>query len=108
MTWTWMSRIDPDKNANRWYLIGIQPSLFDPIALIRFWGSRTTTYQQVMVQPFDDQETAREAADKLICDKVRSGYRVTAGYRPPGIEGLETSRELVAEVEEVTENAPCP
>ena len=90
-----MSRIDPDKNANRWYLIGIQPSLFDPIALIRFWGSRSTTYQQVMVQPFEDQETAREAADKLICDKVRGGYRVTAAYRPPGIKELE-AREPVA------------
>jgi len=98
VTWTWMSRIDPEKNANRWYAVGVQPTLFDPVALITAWGSRETAFQEVEIEPFEDQDAARAAADQVIREKVRQkgAYRIMGGYRPPGIEELEASREPVA------------
>jgi predicted DNA-binding WGR domain protein len=84
--WTWLERIDPDENANRRYAVGVQPALFDPVAVIRFWGSRQTSYQQVMVQAFNDVSEARDAADKVIRREVRKGYRIVGGYVPPSLD----------------------
>ncbi len=84
--WTWLQRVDYDQNVNRFYLIGVQPALFDQVAVIRFWGSREKDYQQVMVRPFDSQASARQAADRLIRAKLRRGYCIVDGYRPGELE----------------------
>jgi hypothetical protein len=47
-SWTYLKRVDFDKNVNRWYAVGVQPSLLDAVALVRFWGSREKNYRQVM------------------------------------------------------------
>ena len=92
--WTWLTRVDHSQNANRFYLIGVQPSLFADVALIRFWGSREKNYQQVMVQPCTDEASARAAADRLIQQKVKRGYTIVDGYEPAGIEGLGTGEPV--------------
>ena len=79
---TWLSRVDPDEHMNRWNAVGVQPGLFDQVAVIRLWGSREKDYQQVMVQAFEELEVARTAADELIREKVRRGYQVVGGYAP--------------------------
>jgi predicted DNA-binding WGR domain protein len=83
-----MARIDPDENANRWYAVGVQPSLLDPIAVVCFWGSRETAFQEMQIKPFDDQDAAREAADKMIRAKVRQkdGYIIVGGYVPANLD----------------------
>ncbi len=88
MTWTWLERVDPDARANRWYAVGVQPSLLDSMAVICFWGSRETTYQQMQIEPFEGQDAAREAADKVIRAKVRQkdSYRIVGGYVPSGLD----------------------
>lgn len=83
--WTFLVRVDPKEQANRWYAVGIQGSLFDRVAVIRFWGSREKDYQQVMVQAFESEAAAREAALRLIRTKIRGGYRVVAGDVPTEI-----------------------
>jgi predicted DNA-binding WGR domain protein len=74
--------VDAQENENRWYAVGVQPSLFDAAAVIRFWGSREKDYQQGMVRAFDDAETARDAADRLIRAKLRRKYQIVSGYVP--------------------------
>jgi len=59
--WTWLKRVDPEERMNRWSLaprcaprhrsacgagvrsagdaVGVQPGLFDVVALVRLWGS---------------------------------------------------------------------
>jgi predicted DNA-binding WGR domain protein len=37
-----------------------------------------------MAQPYDDEAGARTAANRLIRAKVRRGYRIASGYKPPG------------------------
>ncbi len=85
MSWTWLRRVDAQNGLNRWYAVGVQPSLFDAAAVIRFWGSREKDYQQGMVRAFDDAETARQAADRLIRAKVRGKYQIVDGYVPDGL-----------------------
>ena len=43
---TVLRRIDPDENMDRWYLVMIQATLFDPIAVVCQFGSRHTAWQQ--------------------------------------------------------------
>ncbi len=78
--------MDPSENANRRYAVGVQSTLFDPVAIVRFWGSRQTSYQQVMVQAFNNVSEARDAADKVIRRKARKGYFIVGGYVPPGLD----------------------
>ncbi len=70
---------------NRWVRGGSTPSLFDAAAVVRFWGSREKDYQRGIVRAFDDAETAREAADRLIRAKVRRKYKIVGGYVPDGL-----------------------
>jgi hypothetical protein len=42
----------------------------------------------MQIEPFEDQDAAREAADRVIRAKVRQkdGYRIVGGYVPPGLD----------------------
>ncbi len=42
----------------------------------------------MQIEPFADQDAAREAADKVIRGKVgkKAGYRIVGGYVPPGLD----------------------
>ncbi len=60
--------------------------MFSEVALIRFWGSRSTDFQQMKLEPFVDANKARDAADRLIQSKVRRGYRIVGGYVPPSLD----------------------
>jgi predicted DNA-binding WGR domain protein len=84
--WTLLERVDPDAHISRWYAVGVQPTLFGRVAVVRLWGSRENDFQQRKAQPYDDEASARAAADRLIRVKVRRGYRITSGYKPPGMD----------------------
>jgi predicted DNA-binding WGR domain protein len=88
--WTWLKRIDPEEDVNRWYAVGVQPGLLDGASLIRFWGSRETFYQQMSLEPFPSNFDARAAADRLIRIKLRRGYRFVGGYLPEGMDPMPT------------------
>jgi predicted DNA-binding WGR domain protein len=91
--WTFLERVDPDAHISRWYAVSIQPTLFGRVAVVRLWGSRVNDFQQRLAQPYDDEASARAAADRLIRAKVRRGYRITSGYKPPGLDkGQPTPR----------------
>ena len=92
MTWTWLTQVEPNENKDRFYAVGVQPTLLDPFALIRLWGSRSTSAQRMMIEPYPDPETARMAADRLICEKVRGGYRIVAGHVPAAIGAVPGGR----------------
>jgi predicted DNA-binding WGR domain protein len=84
--WTWLERVNYEHQINRWYVVAVQNSLFSELALIRFWGSRGTDFQQIKIEPFENANKARDAADRLIRSKVRKGYRVVSGYVPPELD----------------------
>lgn len=69
-----MKRIDPEENMDRWYLVTVQATLFDPVAVITAWGGRATTYQQMRIFPAGSEEEALDLAARIVGQKLRRGY----------------------------------
>lgn len=69
-----MKRIEPEENMDRWYLVTVQATLFDPVAVITAWGSRETTYQQMRISPAGSEEEALDLAARIVGQKLRRGY----------------------------------
>ena len=73
---TVLARVDPEEDMNRWYLVTVQRTLLEPIAVVCAWGSRQTTWQQVRVIPARSWEEAEAMAVKIVRDKCKRGYVV--------------------------------
>jgi predicted DNA-binding WGR domain protein len=75
-------RVDPSKNARRFYWLGWQATLFGEQAVVRVFGRKGET-QRVIAAPFDSLEAAWPLVRSLIKARLRHGYRVVAldGYR---------------------------
>jgi len=63
---TLMTRIEPEKNMDRWYSVSVQPTLLDSVAVVCAWGRRHTGYQRVRVLLADSSETAEEIAAGVV------------------------------------------
>lgn len=72
--YAFLTRIEPDANMNRWYLVGIQPNLFGEIMLFRAWGSRVNSGMQYKQNICLVKEAAIYAARKVIQQKLEKGY----------------------------------
>ncbi len=69
-------RIDPERHMNRWYLVTIQPTLFDAYTVICAWGNRNTGYQRMQFIQVATPELGQTLAEKLVRRKMRRGYRL--------------------------------
>jgi predicted DNA-binding WGR domain protein len=67
-------RTEAALNMARFYQIGLQPTLFGEVALLRRWGRIGTLGQQKM-QSFAGVEAALVAQARLAQAKQRRGYR---------------------------------
>ena len=72
-----LHRVDPGKNAARFYLVMVGPSLLDPHAVLRTWG-RIGGCQRSMVSPCASAEEAQALAVRLVRRRVRRGYRIVS------------------------------
>ena len=70
-----LTRIDPAQNMARWYVVGVQPTLFDKISVVCGWGRIGTAYERWRVLPVGSQEQADEMATRIVEKKTRRGYR---------------------------------
>ncbi len=77
-----LHRLEPERNAARFYLITTGPALFDPYAVTRFWG-RIGGQQRHLVTPCASPEAAQQLARRLAQRKLRRGYRLVQGDLPP-------------------------
>jgi len=73
---TFLKRVDPDNNMDRWYMVFVQASLLDPVAVICAWGNRRNSYQQLRVLPAASWEEALQAAQGIVKQKLGRGYEV--------------------------------
>lgn len=69
-----LTKVDPDENINRWYLVFVQATLLDPMAVTCMWGSRETTWQQLRILPAASLHEAEVLAGKIIRGKIKRGY----------------------------------
>ena len=47
-----LKRVDPEANMNRTYMVTVQPTLLDTVAVVYAWGSRESSQLQVRVPLF--------------------------------------------------------
>jgi predicted DNA-binding WGR domain protein len=71
---TVLKRVDPAEAMDRWYLVAVQPTLLDEVALVIGYGSRHTMYQRLRTAPFASEAEARQAARELVAAKIKRGY----------------------------------
>ena len=72
-----LHRINQEKNASRFYLVEVGPSLLDPYNVMRVWG-RIGGHQRSMVSPCASAEEAQALADRLVRSRVKRGYWVVS------------------------------
>jgi predicted DNA-binding WGR domain protein len=73
---TYLVREEPENNVNRWYFVTVQPTLFEPLAVICFWGRRGTKYQRARILPAGTPAQAEELASWIVSQKIKRGYIV--------------------------------
>ena len=69
-------RHDPAKNVNRWYAVGIQPTLFCQHAVLCGWGRRGSDYARWRILPAENRAQAGEMARSIVAAKQKKGYQV--------------------------------
>ena len=67
-------RIDPERDAYRFYALGLWPDLFGGVSLAREWG-RIGQPGKLRLDHFDSEEQAGRALTRLATAKRRRGYR---------------------------------
>jgi predicted DNA-binding WGR domain protein len=69
-------RHDPAENVNRWYAIGVQPTLFCQYAVLCGWGRRGSSYARWRILPAENHAQASEMAKAILAAKKKKGYQV--------------------------------
>ena len=77
-----LTRVDPEEHMDRWYMVTVQPTLFEPLAVICSWGNRQNDYQRVHIIPAASPAQALALAEKIVVAKQRRGYRVVLEHPP--------------------------
>ena len=70
-------RVNLEKNASRFYLVEVGPSLLDPHSVMRVWG-RIGGQQRSMVSPCASMEEAQALADRLVRRRIKRGYWIVS------------------------------
>lgn len=71
-------RIEPERNAFRFYRLAIWPDLFGGFSLAREWG-RLGSPGKLRLDPYGSQVEAAAALSRLASAKRRRGYRPATG-----------------------------
>ena len=69
-----MTRLDAARNMARFYLLSLEPDLFNGTALTRNWG-RIGTRGQTRIELFQSADEAKRRLSSLASRKLRRGYR---------------------------------
>ena len=72
-----LTRHDPAENVNRWYAVGIQPTLFCQHAVLCGWGRWGSAYARWRILPAENRAQAGEMAEAILATKMKKGYQIT-------------------------------
>lgn len=68
-----LRRVDPSRNCARYYVLSIEPTLFEEVTLARRWG-RIGGKARERVEAFDDEAGARASLEAWLARKSRRAY----------------------------------
>ena len=74
-------RHDPAQNINRWYAVGVQPTLFCQHAVLCGWGRRGSAYARWRILPAENHAQANEMAKAILVAKMKKGYQVAGNQK---------------------------
>jgi predicted DNA-binding WGR domain protein len=69
-----LDRIDPAQNMARYYVLSIEPALFDQVALVREWG-RSGKPGGRRIELHANSRKARVALEAWLSRKMKRGYQ---------------------------------
>lgn len=73
-----LERREPSANMARFYVLSLEETLFDDVALVREWG-RLGTSGRRRLDLFEARAQASEALETWLSRKQRRGYDVRTG-----------------------------
>jgi predicted DNA-binding WGR domain protein len=76
-----LERVDPARNMARYYVLSVEPTLFDDAALVREWG-RLGSLGRRRVDLYAKASDARLALGVWLARKIRRGYVARPCGRP--------------------------
>jgi predicted DNA-binding WGR domain protein len=79
-----LDRVDAAENMARYYVLSVEPALFDQVALVREWG-RLGKPGGRRIELHANDRNARVALEAWLLRKMKRGYR----FRTVGL-GMET------------------
>ncbi len=68
-----LERVDPEKNVFRYYVLSVEPTLFDEVSLVREWG-RVGQRGRRIVQLCPDEPAAKVDLETWLTRKRLRGY----------------------------------
>lgn len=71
-----LRKIDPDQGMTHWYMITVQATLLEPLAVVCAYGSWETPWQQLRVLPVSSSTEAQDLADTILDRKLNQGSQV--------------------------------
>jgi predicted DNA-binding WGR domain protein len=72
-----LRKLAPEQNMARYYVLSIEPTLFDDVALVREWG-RIGMRGRRRLDLYADHVQASEALENWLARKMRRNYKVSA------------------------------
>lgn len=78
-----LERREPAINMKRFYVLAIEPTLFEEYALVREWG-RIGTSGRRRLDLYPGESQAKCSLETWLARKKRKGYRVVTGEASPG------------------------
>jgi len=72
-----LDRVDPARNMARYYVLSIEPTLFEEFALVRRWG-RIGSAGKTRIDLHPSPPAARIELEKWLSRKRRRGYTLRA------------------------------
>ena len=73
-------RVCPEKNENKFYWLGWQPTLIDEWAVVRIYGRKDGFQRVLSPMPFRSLAEAWSVIKQTIRARVRRGYTVVGCY----------------------------
>jgi predicted DNA-binding WGR domain protein len=70
-----LDRLDLAQNMARYYVLSVEPALFDQVALVREWG-RLGKLGGRRIEIHDNNQNAGVALEAWLSRKLKRGYQV--------------------------------
>jgi predicted DNA-binding WGR domain protein len=100
-----LERVDRAKNMARFYVLSIEPTLFEDLALVRRWG-RIGSAGRERIGLHPSRRVAQIELKKWLDRKTRRGYQLRGLEQAPGQE--EGRADPVSRYRQVSlRNRPC-